>query len=730
MGKLQKDLQEISDDTNYLRTKTQGFLNEMDRELYNRVSGEAQLAQSQINRLADDSEQLSNFIRLAITKIQGAELQNVADAIALMKGSARVESWGKPPQGKALPMIERDTWKSWGSFSNQLLKDSPKWYTTTTIPPFLFGTFRGLMLQLERTTLIDRMLKYKGDAEIAALLEMMQHGSIQEQMEAEQKLDKISDTLIEVGRCQAAYEIYKQFGRTSYMEFAHGEAEKARTLLSELGVSKTFYDENVQLTSEYTGTPLSACLYNPLKHDYSILPTDNRLLTMIRLSMGDREYREWAKENYDDFYEEIKATEVSAEGPVLGAYDPSKTVSEEELITGKSNRYTREQLRMMWNKLSPESQSDLRQARQANWFISGGPIRATLFKKVIEPFGNMLDSVISNPMGDFLSRSTYIPGVSVGVQESTGNETADKVSSFIGSNAAPFFVPTGAPFRSGPMGAPYDAANKLLNTGAGQQVVSKLGTGIEKIPFVTSNFAQGIARVGLAEGMAGGVQNPASMLVNNSDRSAKELLMDSAIGFGAGFALGMGGYAIREGIGAGVSKVLGKGNVPDSILNNVIDQVPGGMDDGVGSAYDHVYTSTRPVETVFPELKDINPHYVEGAGPGVNINCTSCANATHSRLSGVDSEAIAQKMNGYGYHSDLLPSSPWGFEKPATVSEVIEMVSKKGDGYTGPVVIHQGNIFHVINVVNKNGEVFFIDSQIGKIVELDPKLILELGKPD
>ncbi|RUT39531.1 hypothetical protein EJP82_25975, partial [Paenibacillus anaericanus] len=64
MGKLQKDLQEISDDTNYLRTQMSGFLNQMDGELYSRVSGQAQLAQSQINRLADDSEQLKNFVRL------------------------------------------------------------------------------------------------------------------------------------------------------------------------------------------------------------------------------------------------------------------------------------------------------------------------------------------------------------------------------------------------------------------------------------------------------------------------------------------------------------------------------------------------------------------------------------------------------------------------------------------------------------------------------------------
>ncbi|WP_322925074.1 hypothetical protein [Paenibacillus campi] len=36
----------------------------------------------------------------------------------------------------------------------------------------------------------------------------------------------------------------------------------------------------------------------------------------------------------------------------------------------------------------------------------------------------------------------------------------------------------------------------------------------------------------------------------------------------------------------------------------------------VGSAYDHVYTSTTPLDDLFPELKGVNPHYVEGAGPG------------------------------------------------------------------------------------------------------------------
>ncbi|MCD1261696.1 pre-toxin TG domain-containing protein [Paenibacillus athensensis] len=193
---------------------------------------------------------------------------------------------------------------------------------------------------------------------------------------------------------------------------------------------------------------------------------------------------------------------------------------------------------------------------------------------------------------------------------------------------------------------------------------------------------------------------------------------------GAGILAPVVAKPIAKGISKGVKAVFG---TEEAVKDGARVAELG---NGIGSAYDHVYTSIRPVEEVFPELKNINPHYVEDASPGINTNCTSCANATHSRLSGTDLEAIAQNMKGYGYHNDLLPSSPWGFEKPSSVSEVIEQVSKKSDGFTAPVVIHQGNILHVINVINKNGEVIFIDSQIGKIVELDPKLILELGKPN
>lgn len=50
-------------------------------------------------------------------------------------------------------------------------------------------------------------------------------------------------------------------------------------------------------------------------------------------------------------------------------------------------------------------------------------------------------------------------------------------------------------------------------------------------------------------------------------------------------------------------------------------------------------------------------------------------------------------------------------------------------GTVSVVTIDQGKILHVINVVNKDGQVYFVDTQIGKIVELHSKLKLELGRP-
>ena len=148
-----------------------------------------------------------------------------------------------------------------------------------------------------------------------------------------------------------------------------------------------------------------------------------------------------------------------------------------------------------------------------------------------------------------------------------------------------------------------------------------------------------------------------------------------------------------------------------------------------GSAADSIYTSMRPMETVFPELKGVNPHYVQDAGLGVNTNCVSCANAAQARLTGADPAAVASPSSGYSVGNDLLPSAPYGLQGETSVATVAQQMATAGDGAVGVVVIKQSGIDHVINVANRGGTVYFIDAQMGKVVTLKPSLTVKLGTP-
>jgi hypothetical protein len=51
-----------------------------------------------------------------------------------------------------------------------------------------------------------------------------------------------------------------------------------------------------------------------------------------------------------------------------------------------------------------------------------------------------------------------------------------------------------------------------------------------------------------------------------------------------------------------------------------------------------------------------------------------------------------------------------------------------GDGAARPLLILQpGGVSHVINAVNSGGQVYFIDSQMGQIVKLQPNIPVRLG---
>ncbi len=151
--------------------------------------------------------------------------------------------------------------------------------------------------------------------------------------------------------------------------------------------------------------------------------------------------------------------------------------------------------------------------------------------------------------------------------------------------------------------------------------------------------------------------------------------------------------------------------------------------EGVGSAVDNIYSNMRPLADDFPELVGVNPHYVENAAAGVNTNCISCVNAAQKRLTGQSAEAVAEKTK-YGNRNDLLPSAPFGFGSTTTPSAVIEEMLAAGNGAARPLIIEQpGAVQHVINVVNRNGKIYFIDSQMEKIVTLRPNLPVILGNP-
>jgi hypothetical protein len=150
---------------------------------------------------------------------------------------------------------------------------------------------------------------------------------------------------------------------------------------------------------------------------------------------------------------------------------------------------------------------------------------------------------------------------------------------------------------------------------------------------------------------------------------------------------------------------------------------------GFGSATDNIYDSMRPLANEFPELNGVNPHYVENAGPGVNTNCVSCVNAAQQRLTGQASDAVADATK-YSNQNGLLPSAPFGFGPTTTPAGVVEELIQAGTGTTRPLIIQQpGNIQHVINVVNRDGIVYFIDSQMGQIVTLHPNIPVKLGRP-
>jgi hypothetical protein len=147
-----------------------------------------------------------------------------------------------------------------------------------------------------------------------------------------------------------------------------------------------------------------------------------------------------------------------------------------------------------------------------------------------------------NPVGRFISNS-FAGNSGVTQRESTGNATADKVANVINNFVTPFITPTGAPVGLGPNAAPYEAAGKLMNTGAAMKATNAIS---KLIPKVSPSTANNIVRGGLTEGLAGTAQNVAAGLMNQQD-SNKDILRNALIGGTFGLGLGAAGGAVKSG---------------------------------------------------------------------------------------------------------------------------------------------------------------------------------------
>lgn len=167
--------------------------------------------------------------------------------------------------------------------------------------------------------------------------------------------------------------------------------------------------------------------------------------------------------------------------------------------------------------------------------------------------------VAGNPVGNFLSQATNIPGVSVTTPDSTGSKVADTIGTGIGKFVGPVLVPSGAPLGTGPLAAPYAATEKVLATGKGQKAVEAIS---KAIPKVKPEKAQNIARGALTEGIAGAIQAPAQTLLMDSGASGKELALNAALGAGGGLVLG--------GAAGSLSGLFKKNGIPKDEVQEIL----------------------------------------------------------------------------------------------------------------------------------------------------------------
>ena len=143
-----------------------------------------------------------------------------------------------------------------------------------------------------------------------------------------------------------------------------------------------------------------------------------------------------------------------------------------------------------------------------------------------------------------------------------------------------------------------------------------------------------------------------------------------------------------------------------------------------GSSLPDMYSGAKPLDDLFPQLKGVNPHYVDSGGAGVNVNCGSVADAVFARLRGLDPSAVARNTTYTSYRQ--IDSAFIGFEHGMTLKSATAAMLARGEGAVASVVVNES---HAINATVKDGVLYWLDGQSGYIVDLSPSVKIDLSLP-
>jgi hypothetical protein len=149
----------------------------------------------------------------------------------------------------------------------------------------------------------------------------------------------------------------------------------------------------------------------------------------------------------------------------------------------------------------------------------------------------------------------------------------------------------------------------------------------------------------------------------------------------------------------------------------------------IGSAGNGIYVESRAVTDVFPELRGVNPHFVQGAPIGTNTNCVSCVNATLDRLRGVDPTATAAASRARVYSGSPNDINVLAFAEAETIAQAQSRIAGLSDNFGALLVSQPGtDVIHTINFIKRDGRIYLVDPQIGRIVTLRPGTIVRVGR--